>query len=79
MQRPPRARKPIKRAEAAAETSELINQICDPKVTKKWKNDALQPIAVKPEAARQLRKKDLLNYHPPLYLRKFPSKPLIYP
>jgi hypothetical protein len=79
MQRPPRTRKPTKRAKAVAETEQLINEICDPKVAKKRKRNAVQLIALEPKAARQLRKEDLSDYEPPLYLRKFPSRPLLHP
>jgi hypothetical protein len=78
MSRPQRTRKPTKRAEAVAETEELISQSCDPKVAKKRKKHTVQLIALKPKAARQLCKNDLPDYHPSLYLRKFPSRPLIH-
>ena len=79
MSRPQRVRKPTKRAEARNDTEELVNQICDPKVAKKRKRNALQPIPVEQQAARQLRKEDLPDYNPPLHLRKFQSKPLVNP
>ena len=79
MSRPQRVRKLAKKAEAVADTDELINQICDAKVAKKRKRTTLQPIPLEPQAARQLRKEDLPDYHPPLHLRKFASKPRIYP
>ena len=60
------------------ETEQLLNKICDPKVAKKRKRNAVQPIALEQEAARQLRE-DLPNYYPPLYLRKFSFKSLLHP
>jgi hypothetical protein len=79
MSRPQRVRKPTKKAEAVPETEELISEICDPKVAKQRKRNAVQPIALEAKAARQLRKEDLPDYHPPLHLRKFSSKPLLHP
>jgi hypothetical protein len=79
MLRPQRIRKPTKKREAAEDTEELASQICDPKVAKKREKIALQPIALKPKAARQLRNENLPDYHPPLRLRKFDSRPRIHP
>jgi hypothetical protein len=79
MTRPQRIRKATKKAEAIPETEQLVSQICDPKIAKKRKKNAVQPIAVKPEAARQLRKENLPDYHPPLHLRKFSSRPTLHP
>jgi hypothetical protein len=79
MSRPQRIRKPTKKAEAVPETEELIGEICDPKVAKQRKRNAVQPIALEAKAARQLRKEDPPDYHPPLHLRKFSSKPLLHP
>lgn len=74
-----RTRKPTKRAKAQAETGELVNEICDLKVARKRKRDALQPIALEPLAACQLCNEDLSDHHPPLRLRKFHPKPLLHP
>jgi Transposase IS4 len=79
MSRPQRIRKPTKKAEAVAETEELLNQICDPKVAKKRKRNALEPIPVEQQAARQLRREDLPDYNPPLRLHKYTSRPLLHP
>ena len=41
------ARKPTERAEPQAETEELVNQICDPKVCREWRLTICQEILSK--------------------------------
>jgi hypothetical protein len=79
MSRPQRTRKPTKRAEAGAEAEKLVSQICDPNVAKKRKRNALEPIPLEQQAARQLRREDLPDYQPPLQLQKFASRPVQHP
>jgi hypothetical protein len=79
MNRPQRIRKATEKAEAIPETEQLVSQICDPKAAKKRKKIAVQPMAAEPEAACQLHKENLPDYHPPLHLRKFSSRPALHP
>jgi hypothetical protein len=79
MPRPQRTRKPTIKKRAAEDIEEAVSQICALVIAKKRKKSVLQPIAVEPQATRELRRENLPDYQPPLRLYKFESRPRFYP